>query len=41
MLDVRITVGYSSVLADVRLGYNAELDYPLMKIEKVYSLESS
>jgi hypothetical protein len=37
MLDVRITVGYSSVLADVRLEYNAELDYPLMKIEKVYS----
>jgi len=37
MLDVRITVRYESTLADVSLAYSAELDYPLMKIEKVYS----
>ncbi len=41
MLDVRITVRYNSAVANVRLAYNAELEYPLMKIEEVYSLESS
>lgn len=40
MLDVRITVSYSSVLADVRLAYDTGLNYPLMKIEKVYSSEN-
>ncbi|MDW7732038.1 MAG: dihydroneopterin aldolase family protein [Methanolobus sp.] len=37
MLDVRITIGYKSILADVSLAFDRELDYPLMKIDKVYS----
>jgi len=41
MLDVRITVRYNSAVANVRLAYNSELEYPLMKIEEVYSLDSS
>jgi hypothetical protein len=41
MLDVRITVRYNSAVANVRLAYDAELEYPLMKIEEVYSLDSS
>ena len=41
MLDVRITMEYRSVLADVSLAFNKELDYPLMKIDKVYSSDQS
>ncbi|KXS44440.1 DHNA family protein [Methanolobus zinderi] len=37
MLDVKITMRYESVLADVSLAFDQELDYPLMKIDKVYS----
>lgn len=37
MLDVKITMRYESVLADVSLAFDRELDYPLMKIDKVYS----
>ncbi|MBN2111295.1 MAG: dihydroneopterin aldolase family protein [Methanosarcinaceae archaeon] len=41
MLDVRITIRYKSILADVSLAFDAELDYPLMKIDRVYSSEMS
>jgi len=37
MLDVKITMRYESVIADVSLAFDRELDYPLMKIDKVYS----
>ena len=36
MLDVRITARYGSSSVDVSLAFDEELDYPLMKIEKIY-----
>ncbi len=36
MLDVRITAVFNSSKADVSLAFNTELDYPLMKIERIY-----
>ncbi|WP_340819119.1 dihydroneopterin aldolase family protein [Methanolobus sp. WCC4] len=36
MLDVRITARFESAKADVSLAFDTELDYPLMKIEKIY-----
>ncbi|TGC10896.1 dihydroneopterin aldolase family protein [Methanolobus halotolerans] len=41
MLDVRITICYKTIMADVSLAYDLELDYPLMKIDKVYSSNQS
>ena len=41
MLDVKITMEYKSTLADVSLAFDRELDYPLMKIDKVYSSDLS
>ncbi|SES79829.1 hypothetical protein SAMN04488587_1053 [Methanococcoides vulcani] len=36
MLNVQIDVKYGSVRAHVSMEFNKELDYPLMKIDKVY-----
>ncbi|WP_406659865.1 dihydroneopterin aldolase family protein [Methanolobus sp. ZRKC3] len=36
MLDVRITARYDSAKVDVSLAFDEKLDYPLMKIEKIY-----
>ncbi|WP_445474068.1 dihydroneopterin aldolase family protein [Methanococcoides methylutens] len=36
MLNVQIDVKYGSVRAHVSMGFNKELDYPLMKIDKIY-----
>ena len=36
MLDVRITAKYGSSKVDVSLAFDEKLDYPLMKIEKIY-----
>ncbi|WP_292471507.1 dihydroneopterin aldolase family protein [Methanolobus sp.] len=36
MLDVKITANFKSTKVDVSLEFNTELDYPLMKIEKIY-----
>lgn len=36
MLDVRITANFKSAKADVCMAFDTELDYPLMKIEKIY-----
>lgn len=36
MLDVRITASFKSAKVDVSLVFDTELDYPLMKIEKIY-----
>lgn len=36
MLDVKITASYRSAKVDVSMAFDTELDYPLMKIEKVY-----
>jgi len=35
MLDVTVVVKYNAVEAHVRVKYDEELDYPLMRIEKV------
>jgi hypothetical protein len=35
MLDVTVVVRYKTVEAHVRVKYDEELDYPLMRIEKV------
>ncbi len=36
MLIVNITARYDSAKVDVSLAFDEELDYPLMKIEKIY-----
>ncbi len=36
MLDVSITASFKSAKVDVSLAFDTELDYPLMKIEKIY-----
>ncbi len=36
MLDVRITASFKTAKADVSLAFDTELDYPLMKIDKIY-----
>ncbi|MDG6242791.1 MAG: dihydroneopterin aldolase family protein [Methanolobus sp.] len=36
MLDVRITARFKNVKADVTMAFDSILDYPLMKIEKIY-----
>ncbi|WP_406656542.1 dihydroneopterin aldolase family protein [Methanolobus sp. ZRKC2] len=41
MLDVKITIEHNSIRADVSLAFNQELDYPLMKIDKIYSSDLS
>lgn len=35
MLSVKITVKFGSVKAKVKMEYNPELNYPLMKIEEI------
>ncbi|ETA67498.1 MAG: dihydroneopterin aldolase [Methanolobus sp.] len=36
MLDVHITAVFKNAKVDVSLAFDTELDYPLMKIEKIY-----
>ncbi|MBA7527338.1 hypothetical protein ES705_19514 [subsurface metagenome] len=36
MLDVKVVVRYGAVEVHARVKYEAELDYPLMRVEKVY-----
>lgn len=36
MLEVRITASFKSAKADVSMEFNNELDYPLMKIDRIY-----
>ena len=36
MLDVRITASYKSAKVEVSMVFDTELDYPLMKIDKIY-----
>ncbi len=36
MLDVRISARFNSANADVVMCFDTDLDYPLMKIEKIY-----
>jgi len=41
MLDVKITVKFGSVKVKVGMKYNAELNYPLMKIDELEELEET
>jgi len=37
MLDVKVVVRYEAVEAHARVKYEAEMDYPFMRVEKVHA----